>query len=132
MNQPRFATQESGNRREDKIDNPLELKIKRALVQSRSASFFAANRCSESGLEHILFETADDGIAFEHIQDRRMAFENLRTTLFFLDYELRHVPLSVACFRQPLLALGHRLPFCLGFKSCCLSLEHVVKQLLRR
>ena len=57
--------------------------IERALVQARGARLFAADFGAEHSCDQILLEAADDRILVEQVQDRRMAFENLRPALPF-------------------------------------------------
>ena len=54
----------------------------------------------------VVFEPADNGILFQQIQDRRMAFQNLRAAFFFVGHKLRHVAFLFPLSRQPFRALG--------------------------
>ena len=56
--------------------------VKRALVQPGVAKHFPADAGAEKSFEHILLESGDDRILLDQIHDRRVAFENLRTTFF--------------------------------------------------
>src|SRR4051812_10135315 len=64
--------------------------VKRALVKTRGACLFPAHLGAENSFEHVFLEPADDRILVEQIQDRRMAFKNLRAAFSFVGDELRH------------------------------------------
>src|ERR1041385_8832887 len=76
--------------------------IKGALVETGRAGLLAPNFGAEHTFEHVLLEPRNDRVLLEQIQNRRMAFENLGTALFFLGHILRHVTFLFPLARQPL------------------------------
>src|SRR5262249_52358715 len=134
--EPRLSGRRSApsltKRAESDSKSILRCELEDALVQAGVTKHLAADTRAEHGFEHVLLEPANDRVALEHVQERGMAFENLRAPIFVIDDEFRHVAFAVANVRKPLRAFGDCVSLRLRFQSRSLLFENVIEQLLRR
>src|ERR1051325_2922747 len=106
--------------------------MKRALVQTGVASYFAPHARAEHAFEQVLLEPSNDRVTLQQIQDRGMALNNARAAIVLVVDELGHVTFAVTNVREPLRALCYGVPLRLGFEPRSLLFENAVKKLLRR
>src|ERR1041385_5894692 len=106
--------------------------MKRALVQTGVATYFAPHARAEHAFEQVLLKPSNDRVTLQQIQDRGMALNNARAAVVLVVDELGHVTFAVTNVREPLRALRYGVPLRLGFEPRSLLFENAVKKLLRR
>src|SRR5215471_14474532 len=107
--------------RECELD--LRGELKDALVQPGVTNNLPANTGAQNGFEHVLLEPSNDGVTLQHVQDRGMTLQDVRTTILVVIEEFRHVAFTISHMRKPFRAVGDGVSLRFGSQSRGLLFE---------
>src|SRR5438874_2139763 len=127
--------QRAGPYQEDRKENLKSIlcrESKGALVQPGVTNNLPADTGAQNGFEHVLLEPSNDGVTLQHVQDRGVTLQDVRTTIFVVVDEFRHIAFAISHMGKPFRTVGDGISLRLGFQSRGLLFESVIKQLLRR